>query len=60
MFANTGEKLASIQNKIHTIQDRLEANKYYDDDESGCCGVSPRSWREFLDRQVCTFIIFYF
>jgi hypothetical protein len=51
MFINTGEKLASIQNKIHTIQDRLEANKYYDDEEAGCCGVSPKSWKEFLGRQ---------
>ena len=52
---NTGDKLVSIQQKIHTIQDRLEANRFgtHDDDEIGCCGVSCYSWRRFLSQQVC-------
>lgn len=50
---NTGEKLASIQQKIHTIQDRLEANRiYHEEQENGYCGVSCYSWKKFLNQQV--------
>uniref|UniRef100_A0AC34PZ36 Gustatory receptor n=1 Tax=Panagrolaimus sp. JU765 TaxID=591449 RepID=A0AC34PZ36_9BILA len=49
---NTGEKLASIQQKIHTIQDRLEANRiYHEEQENGYCGVSCYSWKRFLNQQ---------
>jgi len=50
---NTGDKLVSIQQKIHTIQDRLEANRFgrHDDDDTGCCGVPCYSWRRFLSQQ---------
>uniref|UniRef100_A0A7E4VZE4 Dendritic cell-specific transmembrane protein-like domain-containing protein n=1 Tax=Panagrellus redivivus TaxID=6233 RepID=A0A7E4VZE4_PANRE len=53
MLMNTGEKLIAIQNKIHTIQDRLEANRlrHEDDDDTGCCGVAPHAWRSFFANQ---------